>query len=339
MTLLDQAVILLLFVGPVEDRVTVRMYLGETPDSLLARRALRDRVLALHGLFRRSAEPAAATLLLHAALAPPAGWLDLLLLAPNGALAAVVLAADGPIEVVNPAAWGGDLPGDSPLARVRRVRDAARARLERADLPGDPSFERLAGALVVSPALHPESRVLLDVDDHRDRIKVAGLDELPALAAMVRDGPRLEADTMHTIAAEVFGGRLWHDGDRFLFEVAASPFRLCVVREAGRGERRLALLGGENVIGRRRAPLHGEHRLVLAGDDLISNDHAVVTVADDGSLLLHDDSTNGTWVANPGAAEVHIHHAGCKLAPGAQLRMGNTRLRLERAESGQRGER
>jgi hypothetical protein len=64
----------------------------------------------------------------------------------------------------------------------------------------------------------------------------------------------------------------------------------------------------------------------------MSNDHALIVVADDGRIVVRDTSTNGTWIALPGEPERRLHRAEQPVVPGTTLRMGATRMRLERAE-------
>ena len=323
-----------------------QIYIGQSPDSSARRRALRALALDLRARFQgaRAAEP--TTLLLH--FDPGVGIAeraDLLLLRAGAVIVGALRAYRGPIEALPGGHWTHRDTGEpiretrdhTPIQHIRLLRDAVRDRLERAaaDLPGalgPGAFERTIGALICVPATHPESRISLDVSDHRQQLKVLGLDELAGLAGMVRTGVELSPEAMRAIAAELFGGRLWHDGTRFTFELAPARFQLRVLAEGGRAERVLPLLEGESVIGRRRAPQQHEQRLSLGGDELISGDHALIAYGDDDSVTLRDSSKNGTWVTPPGGAEERVRGER-PIEPGALLRMGVTRMRLERVET------
>jgi hypothetical protein len=146
---------------------------------------------------------------------------------------------------------------------------------------------------------------------------------------------QLSAEALHLIAFELFAGRLWHDGTKFLFDLAPARFRLRVLAapttQAGtRGEKLLQLAEGENVAGRRRAAQKYEHRLALSGDELISADHALLICGDD-HITLRDTSKNGTWITLPGGSEERVRGERA-IFPGTLLRMGQTQMRLERVE-------
>jgi hypothetical protein len=270
---------------------------------------------------------------------------ELLLLRPNVVIAGIIRSFSGPIEVTPDGHWTllatgapiSEAGGLAPLQVVRAQRDAIRARIEQqaegllGPDTGAQSFERMIGALICAPSTHPESRISLDVDDHQRWLKILGLDELAGLAAMAHTGANLDEQTMQVIAGELFDGQLWHDGERFLFELAPSRFQLCLLAEDGRVERVLALAEGENIVGRRRLARPNELRITLDGDDLISSDHARIVVGDDDCATLRDTSKNGTWVALPGEPEQRVHSTERTIGPGALLRMGVTRMRLERA--------
>jgi hypothetical protein len=320
-----------------------QIYLGHSPNTGSARRALRALALDLRARIHaaRAAEP--TTLLLHFSAAEAADAIDLLLLRPNVVIVGAVRAYGGPIETLPSGQWrdgasGTELrePRDrTPLQHVKAQRDAVRERLDQAAAlllgagAGKRPFERAIGALIFAPATHPESRISLDVGDHRQQLKVLGLDELPALAGMVRTNAALTDAAIRAIATEVFAGQLWHDGARFLLDLAPARFQLRVLADGGRAERQLPLIEGENVIGRRRAPQHFEHRLTLSGDELISADHALITCGDDDSVTLRDTSKNGIWITLPGGTEERVR-AERAITPGTLLRMGVTRVRLEK---------
>jgi hypothetical protein len=255
-----------------------------------------------------------------------------------------IRAFPGPIEVTPDGHWtllatGAPIReehGLAPLQVVRAQRDAVRDRLDQGAVrllgpeSGTQPFQRTIGALICAPATHPESRISLDVDDHQRWLKILGLDELAGLAAMAHTGAQLDEQAMREIAGELFDGQLWHDGARFLFELAPSRFQLRLLAEDGQAERVLPLAEGENVIGRRRATQAHELRVTLSGDDLISSDHAWIIAGDDDRVVLRDTSKNGTLVALPGQPEQRVHGVEYTIGPGALLRMGMTRMRLER---------
>jgi hypothetical protein len=269
----------------------------------------------------------------------------MLLLRPNAAIVGAVRAYHGPIESLPGGQWRRRDTGEplreardrTPIQHVKLQRDAVRAQLDAAAprLLGAPPdahlFDRMAGALIIAPGTHAESRVSLEIGDHRQQIKLLGLDELPALAGMLRLGVQLPAPAIQSIVSELFGGRLWHDGARFLFELAAPRFQLRLLGDGTRPEKLLPLIEGENLLGRRRSAQHNEHRLTLAGDELISADHALITCGDDEWAALRDTSKNGTWITPPGGTEERVRGERT-IFPGTLLRMGVTQARLERIE-------
>ena len=343
-----------------------QLYIGQIPDSASERYLLRQRALDLHAALRAASRPRAdqepSVALLNFGLGDGSAPqpIELLLLRPNAALVAVVRAYPGPIEVTPNGRWTDlasgaalrDGLGRTPLQIVRAQRDAVRARLQQAvaslpktDPAGAPAlarsgmelpsaaeqpFDRTVGALICAPSTHPESRISLDVDEHRQWLKILGLDELAGLAAMLRSGVQLSEAELHAIAAEVFGGRLWHDGEQLLFELAPGRFQLRLLGEDATTAV-LPLIEGENVVGRRKNARRYEHRLTLSGDDLVSSDHARLVCGDE-QVTLRDISKNGTYLVQPDGAEELLRGADRALAPGALLRMGVTRLRLERAD-------
>ncbi len=212
---------------------------------------------------------------------------------------------------------------------MRAQLDAAAPRLLGTPAATHP-FDRTVGALIIAPSTHAESRVSLEIGDHRQQIKLLGLDELPALAGMLRLSVQLPEAAIQAIANELFSGRLWHDGARFLFDLAAPRFQLRLLGDDARPQKLLPLLEGENLLGRRRSSQHYEHRLTLSGDELISADHALITCGDDWAAL-RDISKNGTWITPPGGAEERVRGERT-IFPGTLLRMGMTRALLERVE-------
>ena len=295
-----------------------QIYLAQTPTTAEARRHLRARALGLaEQLARISEGPCIALLGVNAGP-------DLVLLRPRSVIVALIHDAQGPIELLPSGIWidrttGNTLFDGQPLAQVRRVRAALAQQLD--PLLG---LGTITGALVVSPTLHPESHVALDIVDHRERIKLLGMDELAPLASMLQAGAHLDEAAMRGIIG-MLGGRLWHNGERLLFEVGLAPYRLGHTTGVA-----LTLLEGENVIGRRTTPLGREFRLTIEGDDTISADHAVLVCAADGQAIVRDTSTNGTLIRSPEGGELRIHHTEQLITPGSIICMGETRLRLER---------
>lgn len=321
-----------------------KIYLGAIPPTSAERRALRSQALELQAALRSARPPEPTYLLLNFVAGDATPWraIELLLLRPHAVIVGAIRAYRGPIEALPGAPWidrGAHEPiteqdGMSPLAYVRTQRDVVRERLnaEAARLldasPDAHPFERTIGALICAPALHPDSRVSLDIDDHRQWLKVLGLDELPGLAAMVRTVARLPDQAMRAIIVELFGGRLWRDDTRFLYELAPSRFQLRLLGAEKRKEGILALIEGENVVGRRKNAQHYEYRLTITGDDLISSDHARIICEDDGRVVLRDTSKNGTWVVTPDGQEERVRGERV-IAPHTMLRLGMTHVALE----------
>jgi len=323
-----------------------QIYLGSTPDTSASRRALRALALELRARIHAARAADTTTLLLHFRAGDgPADPIDLLLLRPSAAIVGAIRAYGGPIETLPGGQWRHRDTGEplheqrdrTPIQHVKLQRDAVRARLETsvADLLGVVQearpFERMVGALIIAPSTHADSRISLEIGDHRQQLKVLGLDELPALAGMVRIGAQLPKLALPAIATEIFAGRLWHDGARFLFDLAAPRFQMRVLGDDARPEKLLTLIEGENVLGRRRSSQQHEHRLALSGDELISGDHALIVCGDDDWVTLRDTSKNGTWITPPGGHEERVRGERT-IFPGTLLRMGLTRARLERID-------
>jgi hypothetical protein len=323
-----------------------QIYLGSIPNTSARRRVLRELALELRARMHaaRAAEP--TTLLLNFRAGDgPAESIDLLLLRPRAAIVGAVRAYGGPIETLPNGQWrrrdtGAPLHEQrdrTPVQHVKLQRDAVRARLDALapELLGmaadERPFDRMVGALIVVPTTHADSHVSLEITDHRQQLKVLGLDELPGLAGMVRLGVQLPDATVQAIVTEIFEGRLWHDGARFLFDLAPPRFQLRVLSEGARPEKLLPLIEGENVLGRRRSPQQHEHRLSLSGDELISADHALIVCGDDEWVALRDTSKNGTWITPPDGTEERVRGERT-IFPGTLLRMGMTRARLERID-------
>jgi hypothetical protein len=323
-----------------------QIYLGDIPTTSDQRRGLRALALDIRARIHatRAAEP--ITLLLHFRAGESVlPVIDLLLLRPSAAIVGAVRAYHGPIESLPGGQWRRRDSGEplreqrdrTPIQHVKLQRDAVRVQLDAAAprLLGTPvdahPFDRLVGALIIAPSTHAESRVSLEIGDHRQQIKLLGLNELPALASMLRLGVQLPDPAIQAIVSELFGGRLWHDGTRFLFDLALPRFQLRLLADGARPEKLLPLIEGENLIGRRRSAQHYEHRLTLAGDEMISADHALITCGDDDWAALRDTSKNGTWITPPGGTEERVRGERT-IFPGTLLRMGLTRALLERVE-------
>jgi hypothetical protein len=322
-----------------------QIYLGNIPNTADQRRALRALALDIRARIHatRAAEP--TLLLLHFRVAESAvPAIDLLLLRPSAAIVGAVRTYQGPIESLPGGQWRRRDSGEplreerdrTPIQHIKLQRDAVRTQLDAAAprLLGTPSnvhpFDRTVGALIIAPSTHADSRVSLEIGDHRQQIKLLGLDELPALASMLRLGVQLPELAMQLIGSELFGGRLWHDGAHFLFDLAAPRLQLRLLGDGARPEKLLTLIEGENVLGRRRSSQHYEHRLTLPGDELISADHALIICGDEWATL-RDTSKNGTWITPPGGTEERVRGERT-IFPGTLLRMGVTRVLLERIE-------
>jgi hypothetical protein len=323
-----------------------QIYLGDIPNTGDQRRGLRALALDIRARIHATRASDPTTLLLHFHSADhtvPA--IDMLLLRPGAAIVGAIRAYQGPIESLPDGQWrnrgSGELVREerdrTPIQHIKLQRDAVRAQLDAAAsrllgtaLDAHP-FDRTVGALIVAPSTHAESRISLDIADHRQQIKLLGLDELPALASMLRLGVQLPELAMQAIVSEIFAGRLWHDGTRFLFDLAAPRFQLRLLGDGTRPEKLLPLLEGENVLGRRRSSQHYEHRLTLPGDELISADHALLICGDDDWASMRDTSKNGTWITPPGGIEERVRGERT-IFPGTLLRMGMTRALLERLE-------
>jgi hypothetical protein len=325
-----------------------QVYVGQIPATAAGRQALRSLALELRTLIHASRSQEPTTLLMHFGAGEGAAEaIDLLLLRPHAVIVGAVRAYRGAIDAPTGGRWVARDTGEqlreardrTPIQHIRIQRDAVRARLEQAAAqlleaaPASHAFERTIGALIVAPGTHPDSRISLDVGDHRAQLKVLGLDELPALAAMVHTGVQLSEEATRIIAGEIFGGRLWHDGARFLFDLAPARFQLRVLAAGERkgSERTLPLVEGANVLGRRRSPQKYEHRLALSGDELISADHALLISGDEDYVTVRDTSKNGTWFTPPGGVEERVRGERA-IVPGTLLRLGMTRVRLERAD-------
>ncbi|MBC8161258.1 MAG: FHA domain-containing protein [Roseiflexaceae bacterium] len=299
------------------------IYLAQTPTNATARRHLRARALDLAARLAQVGEGPCAVI-----LGLDSGCPDLVVLRPHSVIAALIHQTTSPLDQLPDRVWverasGERVLGGAPLAAVRAARSMLVRKIEQhsdtAALLG-----RLVGALVIAPTLPADSRIVLDIGEHRDHIKLLGLDELAPLAAMLQAGARLDELSFGGIIAAL-DARLWHNGERLLFEVGLAAYQLNHTSGVA-----LTLLEGANVIGRRAAPLQGEFRLTIEGDDTISADHAVLICLADGRAVLRDTSTNGTYLRAHGGEEQRIHHAEQPITAGSTIRMGETVLRLER---------
>jgi hypothetical protein len=227
-----------------------QIYLGHIPVSPAERRALRALALDLRARIQALRTPEPTTLLLRfAAGEGAAADIDLLLLRPQAAIVGALRTYRGPIVAGPGGPWSyrdtgeliRELRGRTPAQHVKAQRDAVRERLADAvgrlpDLPPlAQAFERMVGALICVPATHPESRITLQIGEHREQIKVLGLDELAQLAAILNIGAQLSDRAMHAIATDLFAVRLWHDGQRFLFDLSTLRFQLSVLPDGARG--------------------------------------------------------------------------------------------------------
>jgi hypothetical protein len=325
-----------------------QIYLGKTPESPHERRALRARALDLRARLRNLRDPMPLLVLLNALHPGAAGVASLVLARPHTLIVASLRAWPQPIAVRSGEAWSDlqtgalleETGGRTPFQHIAMLRDTLRDHVVHAMTPGGSELrvvERAIGAVICMPALHPESQIHLDVDDHRNRLKVLGLDELAGLASMSGATVQLSESSLHTLLRDMLGGRLWHDGNRLLFELVPPRYELELLDGTGSTRWAMALIEGENVIGRRRTARPHEYRITISADDLVSSDHAVITCHDDGHVTLRDVSKNGTWIRPPGLAEQYVHGAEQPLTPGTQLRMGVTQLQLSAVARGEPG--
>src|SRR3954468_2626083 len=193
-----------------------QIYLGDIPNTSDQRRAIRALALDLRARIHATRAAELTTLLLHfhvAESAVPA--IDMLLLRPSAAIVGAIRAYQGPIESLPGGQWQRRTSGEplheerdrTPIQHIKLQRDAVRADMDAVTprllgtSPDAHPFARTVGALIIAPSTHVESRVSLEIDDHRQQIKVLGLDELPALASMVRLGQLLPEAVMQTIVS------------------------------------------------------------------------------------------------------------------------------------------
>ncbi|GAB4115281.1 MAG: hypothetical protein Fur005_38540 [Roseiflexaceae bacterium] len=310
--------------------------IGQIPDQPEQRRALRTLAFDLRLRLRIPTDPQPVVALINTPV-QGAGVIDLIIARSNTLIVAALLASDGPIVAEAGREWYDannqrlDRAGQHPLHYIGMQRDTLRARLNDVlptTAPLARGMTRTIAALVVTPHMHPESRIALDFEDHRAFRKVLGLDELTGLMVMSSIGAYIPEQNLYDLI-DLVGSQIWHDGNRLLFELAPPPFRLRLLGEGTHPRPVLPLIEGENIIGRRRIAKPHEHRLTISGDDLISSDHAMLIALPDQRLIIRDVSKNGTWLTPPGGEESFLHNAERPLIPGSILRMGETLMRVE----------
>jgi hypothetical protein len=322
----------------------LRIYIGRTPDTARERIVLRERALTLARSARQLPTEGTCTVAFNiiAGADPPLAQIDLLILRATAVIVGALRSYAGPIDAPPGGVWRDRASGQPileedgahPLHRLRQQRDAvqmslnaAAARLGIATANPHP-FKQVIGVLIGVPALPADSHISLDVDDHRDHLKVCSFDELPGVAVMSHSGVTLPDEVIHTIAATLFGCRLWYD-DRFLFELTPPRFRLSI-HPPGGAPVSIPLYEGETIVGRRRSPKGNERRIPVLNDDLVSSDHLYIICSDDETVAIRDASKNGTWVTRPDGLAEHLRHATCTISAGTRLRLGTTDLTLER---------
>jgi hypothetical protein len=315
-----------------------QLFIGQIPRTAVERQVLRERAIDVLQQLRQANQPAPSVVLLHFDAPPGASRVvDLLLVRPRAVIVGMFWHHSGPFEVEPGGGWRdiisgallADPAGNTPLELARTARNTVVEYL-RDTAEGLPQLERarVVGAVICVPTTHPAARISLDVDEHRQGLKVLGMDELAGVAAMVQSGVELSERQMAAVAGEVCGGRLWYDGDKPLFELAPPRFALRLLHGDRAGEV-VPLPEGQTIVGRRRTPRHYERRVPILGDDLISSDHVVLEYGDDEGLVVRDISKNGTWITAPGEHEHHLHGAERRLLQGGSLRIGMTRLLIE----------
>lgn len=323
-----------------------RIYVGRTPDTARERIALRERALTLARAIRLSPTEGRCVVVFNitAGTDPPLTRIDLLALRATAVIVGALRTYAGPIDAPPGGVWRDRASGQPileedgahPLHRLRQQRDAvqmslnaAAARLGIATATPHP-FNQVIGAIIGVPALPADSRISLDVDDHRDHLKVCSFDELPGVAAMSHSGVTLSDAVIHTIAVHLFGGRLWYDDNRFLFELAPPRFQL-LIQAPESAPLSVPLYEGETVVGRRKLPKGYERRIPICNDELVSSDHLFIICGDEpDSIIIRDASKNGTWVTPPDGPAEHLRNTERIIPAGTRLRLGITDMILER---------
>ncbi|MGQ9549737.1 MAG: FHA domain-containing protein [Roseiflexus sp.] len=323
-----------------------RIYVGQTPDTTDGRILLRERTLMLAHFVHRSPTEGVCAIAFNVTLGTesPLTRIDLIMMRTTAVIVGALRTCTGPIDALPGGVWrdraGGrpilDADGLHPLHRIRVQRDAVQRSLNATAMrfglaSTDPRpFKRVIGAIVGVPAIHADSRISLDVDDHRDHLKVCSFEELPGVAALAHSGVVLSVESIHTIITDLFGCRLWYDNEHFLFELAPPQFQLYITAP-GRAPMRVPLYEGETIVGRRQSAQGTERRITLSDDELVSSDHLHILCTDDpAGVTMRDTSKNGVWITLPDGYIEHIRHAERTVPVGARLRLGMTDIMLER---------
>ncbi len=323
-----------------------RIYVGQTPDTTSERILLRERALMLANVIRHSPTEGVCVVAFNVTVGtePPLAMIDLITMRTTAVIVGALRTFAGPIDAPPGGVWRDRVSGEPlleedgshPLHRIRVQRDAVQRSLNAAAVrlglnPADPHpFRRVIGAIVGVPALPADSRISLDVDDHRDHLKVCSFEELPGVAALAHSGVVLSTESIHTILADLFDCRLWYDDGRLLFELVPPRFQLCITAP-GRAPVMAPLYEGETVVGRRQSAQGTERRITLSNDELVSSDHLhIVCHADPASVIIRDTSKNGVWITPPDGPIEHIRHAERTIPIGTRLRLGMTDIILER---------
>lgn len=323
-----------------------QIYVGRTPDTARERIVLRERALRLaHAIQRSPTEGLCAVVFNIAAGAnPPLAQIDLLVLRATAVIVGALRTYAGPIDAPPGGVWRDRASGQPileddgahPLHRLRQQRDAVQTSLNAAAArlgiaTADPHpFKHVIGLIIGVPALPADSRISLDVDDHRDHLKVCSFDELPGVAAMSHSGVALSDEAIRAIAMHLFGGRLWFDNNRFLFELAPPRFQLSI-HAPGSASSSVPLYEGETIVGRRKSPKEYERRIPICNDELVSSDHLHIICGDEpNSIVIRDASKNGTWVTPPDGPAEHLRNTERIIPAGTRLRLGMTDIILER---------
>jgi hypothetical protein len=322
----------------------LRVYVGQTPDTARERIALREQALILARNARQSPTEGTCAIAFNivAGADPPLAQIDLLILRATVVIVGALRSYAGPIDAPPGGVWRDrasgqpllEADGAHPLHRLRRQRDAVQMSLNAAAprlglaTAGSHPFKRVIGVLIGFPALPADSRISLDVDDHRDHLKVCSFDELPGVAAMSHSGVMLSDEVIHTIAVSLFGCRLWYD-DHFLFELAPPRFQLSI-HSSGSAPVLVPLYEGETIVGRRRSSEGTERRIPILNDDLVSSDHLHIICGDESnSVIVRDTSKNGTWLTPPDGPMEHVRDVERTIIVGTRLRLGMTDMILE----------
>jgi hypothetical protein len=318
--------------------------IANIPNTSAERYALRERAIVLHTALRDSHASAQSYLLLNYSTPqtqiPP---IDCILIRPNSIIIGMLKHYPNAISIMPNGEWIErsnrsslrDAQQRTPLQVVHMQRDIIRQQLNAAaehllgpEAP-DFAFQRTIGALICTPSLPAESTISLDIDDHIQQLKILGLNELASLMAMSNNGLKLEETQIRYIITEILGGSHWHDGTRFLFELAAPRYQLRRLGAIGEAEQIHQLIEGETIVGRRRTAKAYEARISIEGDDLISTDHIRIYCDTSNTIRLTDISKNGTWIIHPDHTEQRLHQQQATINPNTILRIGTTLLQVE----------